>query len=314
MGTSDFMQVLHELAVFVRVAESGSFSEAARQLDMTPSAVSRQVARLEKAAGVQLLRRSTRQLRLTEAGVDALERGRDMVSAARGALQVAEEHMCRPQGVVRLSAPKAFARHVLQPVLLDFMARFPSVDVHLMVSDGDVDPLRDNVDIAVRLTDAPPQGLVARALMPVRQVLVASPAYLAAHEPIRVPLDLTAHSCLFLGERARDNRWCLVRDEDRVEVLVQGRYAVNHSEMRLNAVEAGLGVGCLPDFVARDALAAGRVVVVLSDWAFVGNYQGDACALFVPSRFTVPKVRMLIDHLVAALPTTAALLPERGQA
>ncbi|APW37557.1 transcriptional regulator [Rhodoferax koreense] len=301
MRTDDFLDVMHELVAFVRVAEAGSFSAAARRHGLTPSAISRQVARLERAMGVSLMQRTTRQLRLTEAGLAVLERGREMVAAAQASMQVAEGHVDKPKGLVRVSAPKAFSRHVLQQPLLSFLQHYPDVDVHLLVADRPVDPLREGFDLVIRLTDDPPHGMVARALMPVRQLVLASPSYLASNESIRIPEDLMAHSCLSIGEQALDSRWRFVRGNDEVEVAVVGRYSLNHSEMRLAAVEASLGVGCVPDFVARDALAAGRVVRLLPDWAFDTNYQGMAYLLFSASRYTTPKVRALIDHLVAAL-------------
>ncbi len=301
MGTDDFLDVMHELVTFVRVAESGSFSAAARRHGLTPSAVSRQVARLERAMGVSLLQRTTRQLRLTQAGLEVLERGREMVAAAQATLRVAEGHVGAPKGLVRISAPKAFARHVLHQPLLAFMQRYPDVDVHLMVTDRPVDPLREGVDLVVRLTDDPPQGMVARVLMPVRQLVLASPDYLAKHGAVATPHDLQAHSCLSLGEHALDNRWHFVRGDEEAEVTVNGRYAINHSEMRLAAIEASLGVGCVPDFVASEALASGRVVQLLPEWTFDSHYQGKAQLLFTASRYTAPKVRALIDHLVATV-------------
>lgn len=301
MRTDAFATVMQELVAFVRVAEAGSFSAAARQCGMTPSAVSRQVARLEKVMGLSLLRRTTRQLRLTEAGIAVLAHGREMVAAAQASLRVAEGHVGVPKGRVRISAPKAFARHVLQQPLLSFLHAHPDVDVQVLVADRPVDPVREGFDLVIRLTDDPPQGMVARALMPVRQLVLASPAYLASHERIRAPEDLMAHSCLSIGEQEGDSRWRFTRGDDQVELTVTGRYALNHSEMRLAGVEAGLGVGCVQDFVARDALAAGRVVRLLPEWAFDTNYQGMAYLLFPASRHTAPKVRVLIDHLVAAL-------------
>ncbi|MDQ7742976.1 LysR family transcriptional regulator [Hydrogenophaga pseudoflava] len=301
MGSNDFLDVMQELVAFVRVAEAGSFSAAARAQGVTPSAISRQVARLEKALGLALLQRTTRQLRLTDAGLAVLEHGRAMVAAARATLEVAEGHVDVPRGRVRISAPKAFARQVLHRPVLEFLQRYPEVDVHFLVQDRPVDALREGVDLVVRLTDDPPPGMVARALCPVQQWVVASPAYLAAQPPVHTPDDLMAHSCIALGEQERDGRWRFVRGDEAVEVAVTGRYTVNHSEMRLAAVEAGLGIGCMPDFGARAAIAEGRVVRLLADWTFDTRYQGTAYLLFAASRHTAPKVRALIDHLVAAL-------------
>lgn len=301
MGSNDFLDVMQELVAFVRVAEAGSFSAAARAQGVTPSAISRQVARLEKALGLALLQRTTRQLRLTDAGLAVLEHGRAMVAAARATLEVAEGHVDVPRGRVRISAPKAFARQVLHRPVLDFLQRYPEVDVHFLVQDRPVDALREGVDLVVRLTDDPPPGMVARALCPVQQWVVASPAYQAAHPAVHTPDDLMAHSCIALGEQERDGRWRFVRGDEVVEVPVTGRYTVNHSEMRLAAVEAGLGIGCMPDFGARAAIAEGRVVRLLADWTFDTRYQGTAYLLFAASRHTAPKVRALIDHLVAVL-------------
>ncbi|WP_187322862.1 LysR family transcriptional regulator [Paracidovorax avenae] len=317
MRTDDALEVMVELVAFVRVAEAGSFSAAARRHGLTPSAVSRQVARLEKTLGVSLLQRTTRQLRLTEAGLEVLERGRAMVAEARATLQAAEGHVGTPRGLVRLSAPKAFARHVLHGPLLSFLRLHPEVDLHLLVLDRPVDALREDIDLVVRMTDDPPQGMAARALMPVRQWVLASPGYLAARGAVRRPEDLARHSCLPLGEQAGDSRWRFVRDGDGhrgdgvVEVQVTGRYTVNHSEMRLAAIEAGLGVGCVPDFVARDALQDGRVVRVLPGWTVDSHYQGTAYLVFPASRHTAPKLRALIDHLVAELAPGGGNAPGR---
>lgn len=301
MGTNAFLKILPEMVAFLRVAELGSFSAAASQLGMTPSAVSRQVTRLEKELGVQLIQRTTRQLRLSEAGVEAFEHCRALVAAAQATMQVAQQFTGEPRGQVRISAPKAFARHVLHPLLMDFLERFPNLDIQLIVADRDIDPIREGVDLVVRLTPDPPQGLVARPLMPVRQVLCAAPSYLREKGAIGHPRDLLAHSCLYLGEQERDNRWRFRQGDEAVEVVVQGRYVANHSEIRLDAVRGGLGVGCLPDFMARDALDSGSIVRVLGDWEFQANYQGQAYLLFPQNGFMPSKCRALIDHLAAAL-------------
>lgn len=314
MGPNSFLQVLPEMVTFLRVAELGSFSAAADLLGMTPSAASRQVKRLEKAIGVQLLQRTTRQLRLTEAGGEAFARCRELVAAAQGTMSLAQQFSHKPSGLVRLSAPRAFARRVLHPQMAGFLARYPEVDVQLIVEDRDIDPIREGVDLVVRLVPEPPEGLVARALMPVAHLLCATPAYLAAHAPIGHPHDLAVHSCLSLGEHERDNHWRFRQHEDDVEVVVHGRYVANHSEIRLEAALAGLGVACLQEFVARQALAEGRLVPVLPAWEFQGNYRGQAWLLYPPNRFTVPKCRVLIDWLLlnasaAGAPPAAAMTP-----
>ena len=302
MGTNSFLKVLPEMVTFLRVAELGSFSAAADLLGVTPSAASRQVKRLEKEIGVQLLQRTTRQLRLTEPGAEAFARCRELVAAAQGAMDIAQRFSKKPGGLVRISAPKAFARRVLHPHILDFLQRYPEVDVQLIVQDRDIDPIREGVDLVVRLTTEPPEGLVARQLMAVEHILCATPAYLARHDAIAHPHDLRAHSCLSLGEHERDNHWRFRHgDAEEAVAVVRGRYVSNHSEVRLEAALAGLGVACLPAFMAQEALANGGIVRVLADWEFQGNYRGHAWILYPPSRFPVPKCRVLIDHLLDAL-------------
>jgi DNA-binding transcriptional LysR family regulator len=159
VGTNAFIDVLPEMVAFARVAALGSFSAAAAQLGLTPSAVSRQVARLEKTLGVQLIQRTTRQLRLTEAGIEAFAHCSDLVAAAQATLDVAQLHAGEPRGLVRLSAPREFARSVLHPHVLTFLGLWPEVDVQLIVEDHDIDPIREGVDLVVRITtDPPPPG------------------------------------------------------------------------------------------------------------------------------------------------------------
>jgi DNA-binding transcriptional LysR family regulator len=305
VGTNAFIDVLPEMVAFARVAALGSFSAAAAQLGLTPSAVSRQVTRLEKTLGVQLIQRSTRQLRLTEAGVEAFAHCSDLVVAAQATLAVAQQHARVPSGLVRLSAPREFARSVLHPHVLSFLRRWPEVDVQLIVEDHDIDPIREGVDLVVRITTDPPPGLAARTLMEVEQVLVATREHLARAGAPAHPRDLLAHPCLYLGERERDNLWRFRRADEEASVRVRGRYVANHAEVRLEGALAGLGIACLPSFIATPALQDGRLVRVLADWDFIAPYRGHALLMYPPSRFVLPKCRVLIDHLADALSASA---------
>ena len=301
MGTNKLIGLLPDMAVFALVVERGSFSAAARQLGMTPSAISRQVARLESALGVRLLERSTRQLRLTEAGDATLQRCRSMLDAADEAVQLAQQQHARPQGTVRVSMPKAFGRFVVAPLIPAFLAAYPQVNVELFISDRDVDPLAEGLDFTVRVTDSPPPGMAGRPLMPIRQLLCASPQYLASHGRPGHPRELANHLCLYLAEHAGDKRWQLRRGNEQLSVTVQGRYATNHSELRLQGVLAHLGIAPLPHCTAQAALAAGQIETVLDDWEFTTAYRGMAWLLYPPNRYLPPKVRVLIDYLADCL-------------
>lgn len=303
--------LLPDMATFARVVEAGNFSEAARQLGTTPSTISRQIKRLEEALGTRLLERSTRSLRLTDSGALVHRYCRDMLDAASGAADIAGNLVSAPQGRVRLSAPISYARSVIHPLLPAFLRQWPQIDVQLMFVDRELDPLRDDVDLVIRLTRTPPLGLAARQLGVARWLLCASPAYLAAHGTPSMPQDLARHECLFLGETVDDNRWVFRRNQETRQetrsaepqsVEVRGRYIANDVSARLDAALHGIGIAILPDFALADALRDGELVQVLGDWEFEARaYMGPVWLLYPPNRFLPSKVRVLIDYLASHL-------------
>ncbi len=293
------------MSVFAKVVELGSFSAAAEQLGLTASAVSRQVATLEQALCVKLLERTTRKLRLTEVGSEVYGRCREVVQAARGVQEAAERFVSSPQGLVKLSAPKALGRQIISPLLPEFLRRYPQVDVQLNLSDQPDDLMQDDLDLLILITDSPPPGLAARPLMEVHHQLCATQQYLAQAGTPQHPDDLAAHSCIYLGESPGDSRWQLRHRHsgEKVSVNVRGRLASNHSEVRLDGVLADLGIGCLPFFTAAQALAQQRVVEVLPQWRYETTYHGTAWLLYPPNRYLPPKCRVLIDYLAQGLVT-----------
>lgn len=289
------------MAVFARVVDAGSFSGAARQLGLTPSAVSRQVARLEGVLRVRLLERTTRKLRLTEAGSAAFTRCQALVAAAREVMALSDSQSATPRGLVRVSMPKAFGRQMVHPLMPAFLARYPEVDVQLIITDRTVDLFEESVDLAIRITDAPPPGLAGRPLATIRHLVCASPQYLAAHGTPAHPRDLAQHSCLYLGEDERDRHWRFQRGAEEATVRVSGRYVANHSEVRLDGARQHLGIASLPEFTAREALVRADLVTVLDDWEHKTDYAGTAWLLYPPNRFLAAKLRVWIDFLVGAL-------------
>lgn len=307
MDTNKLLGVLPDLLVFVKVVENGSFSAAGRALGCTPSAVSRQMARLEQALGSRLLERTTRSLRLTEAGQLAFQHSQAMLESAQAVLDSAGAHQAEPSGRVRLAMPKAFGRRVIHPLMPAFLARYPKVDVQLLLDDHARDPISDEVDLVVLATDRPPPGLVARPLMPVAQWLCASPEYLARCGEPTQPQALQDHDCLFLGETPDDCVWEFARDGQRQRVRVSGRYIVNHSDIRRDAVLRGLGIASLPQFVAADDVRAGRLRRVLADWECIPHaYWGHAYLLYPAHRQLPRKVRVMIDYLLETVRDPAA--------
>lgn len=297
MSTNQAQHLLNEMAVFVRVVETGSFSEAARQMAATPSAASRAVARLEKALGQRLLQRSTRKLRLSEGGQEVFEHCREMLNAAQAALEAAGHQGEEARGQLRISVPKAIGRVLIHPHMPEFLARHPQVDVLLRLEDRYMDLYDEQIDLAIRITDQPPPGLMGRRLLRIDHLLCATPEYLATHGVPVQPQDLKAHNCIYLGEEPGDSRWKFRRGEQNTTVQVRGRYAANNTGVRLDAVLRHLGIGSLPRFTAQEALAQGRIVPVLADWTFQTNYSGDAWALYPRTRHVAPKLKAMLDFL-----------------
>ncbi len=297
MRTNEKASLLAGMAVFVRVVEAGSFSAAARQLGTTASAVSRQIARLEQELSLRLLERTTRQLRLNEAGSEFYAHCRAMLDAAEQALAIGERLMSRPRGLVRLSVPKAYGKFVISPLMPNFLHIYADVDVQLHISDQSPDLIEDGFDLLVKVTDQPPEGLAGKPLGPVRQLLCASPHYLQQHGTPQHPQELLRHSCMFLGENAGDNRWHFSNGDQQEVVTVRGRYISNHSEARLDAAVGDIGITVLPQFTAAQALAEGRLREVLPQWRYTGSYQGAAWLLWRQNLHLPPKLRVLIDYL-----------------
>ncbi|WP_204353497.1 LysR family transcriptional regulator [Franconibacter helveticus] len=299
MRTNQYMGLLPYMAVFVKVVETGSFSAAAEQLGTTASSISRQVASLEQALSVKLLERTTRRLKLSAAGADAYARCCEMVQSAKLVLELAERVNEAPQGIVKISAPRAFGMRLIAPHIEEFLNRYPEVDVQLKLTDRQVDLIGDDIDLMVRITDNPPDGLAARPLIRVSHIICATAAYLEKRGYPQHPNDLALHSCLYLGEVSGDNCWKFrhLQTQERVNVTVRGRYVTNHSRARLEGVLSSLGIGCLPWFVAREALEAQQVVEVLPQWDYMTSYYGMSWILYHPNRFLPPKCRVLIDFL-----------------
>ena len=303
MSTNQALPLLAEMAIFVKVVDTGSFSEAARQLGSTPSATSRGVARLEKALGLRLLERTTRKLRLSEAGSEVHARCLDLVHAAQAVLATSGLREQTPRGLVRISVPKAVGHQVVHPHMPDFLAMYPEVDVQMRLEDRYMDLIDDPVDLAIRITDQPPPGLMGRYLMDISHLLCATPEYLARHGMPAHPHDLKEHSCIYLGEEPGDARWKLRSAGKTVTVTVRGRYAANHTGVRLDAVLRHIGIASLPRFAARQALAQGRITEVLPGWSFLPNYSGQLWVLHPPTRHLPLRLRVLVDFLAERLRT-----------
>jgi DNA-binding transcriptional LysR family regulator len=299
MTPTELLPLLPDLATFAQVVEAGNFSAAARPLGTTPSTISRQVQRLERALGTRLFERSTRRIRLTESGLQVYRHCKDMMDAASGAVDAASQLTTQPRGRVSISAPISFAKSLIHPKIPGFLRAYPEVEVQVIFDDRDLDPIRDHVDLVVRPTPTPPQGLVARQLGTLRWMPCASPDYLRTRGTPVVPHDLAQHDCLHLGDAPDDNRWSFRQGSHVQTVEVRGRYIANDVSARREAALEDWGVASLPEFAVADDLRAGSLVEVLPEWLFEPRaYSGPVWLLYPPNRLLPPKVRVLIDWLV----------------
>lgn len=291
------LSLLPDLALFVQIVEQGSFSAVARLSGTTPSAVSRSVSRLEQEMGSKLLHRSTRKLRLSDAGKTVYAHALEMLEAARLAMDAAGSTQQVAQGKLTLSVPKAVGRFVIHPLMSEFLTRFPQVDVCLRLEDRYLDLIDDGIDLALRITHSPSPGLHGKPLMPVSHVICATPHYLRQHGAPQNPQDLRAHSCISLGETPADARWKFRREGKTETVQTRGRYAANHTAVRLDAVKQNLGIGSLPLFTSREALERGEIVQVLAEWEFISSYSGQLWLLWAGNKHMPARMRAMIDYL-----------------
>ncbi len=201
------LNLLPDLALFVQIVDQGSFSAVARISGATPSAISRSVSRLEQQMGCKLLHRSTRKLRLSDAGKTVYAHAQEMLESARQAMNSASSAQEVAQGKLTLSVPKAVGRFVIHPLMTEFLTRYPGVDVCLRLEDRYLDLIDDGIDLALRITHTPSPGLHGKPLMPVTHVICATPDYLQQHGTPQTPAELRAHSCISLGETPADSRW-----------------------------------------------------------------------------------------------------------
>ena len=298
------MMHLNEMAIFAKVVETKSFSAAARHLALTKSAVSKQVSRLEQALGVRLLNRTTRTLSLTGEGSAVYEHCARLVAAAEAAELAASQLVATPRGTIRLSAPVSFGTQHIAPAVPGFLARYPETRVELVLLDRFVDLADEGFDLVIRMSSQLPDGLVARRLLDIDFVVCAAPAYLERCGTPQTPADLATHNCLLYGHEGFGSTWLFhggpatqgKPDEQRVRVA--GNYQVNSSEAVHSALRDGLGLALAPRLTVQDDLASGTLRAVLAGWQAIAPFNA-AHALYLPNRQLSPKVRALIDHLVA---------------
>ena len=302
MSTDQLSPLVADLHLLTVLAATKSFTETARRLGASKASVSMRISELERAAGVLLVRRTTRSVGLTEAGQQLVSDMQPAFSRISESFTATRDLVGTPRGLVRVTAPVALGRQHLAPCVASFLKRFPDIHIELELTDRFVNLATEGFDLAIRHTNAPPETHVAWVLCQTRSILLASPAYLARRGVPTHPSELAAHDCLlYLGSHA--GSWTFVhsakkKSAEKVGVNISGSLKANNSEVLRDALQAGLGIGLLPDFsLPMLAKTKNQLVRVLPDWQVQGFF-GERIYALRPWSAQVPKaVQCLVAHL-----------------
>jgi DNA-binding transcriptional LysR family regulator len=285
-----------EMLVFVRVVETGSFSEAARLMLMTPSTVSKLIARLEARLGVRLIERSTRRLALTGEGQIYFERSQALLASLDEIEQQIAQGGAEAEGVIRVTSSVTFGSAALEPILPAFFKAYPRIVVDLSLSDEVVDLYLDRTDVAIRVGKLADSNLMARKIGETRRRTVASPAYLARHGTPKTPEDLVHHNCLGFNFRRAMPVWPMREGGRIVERMLSGSLLANNAETLRRMAIAGAGIVRSADYHLRGPIARGELVELLAD-SDIG-VTDEIHALFRGAQFLPARVRAFLDFTV----------------
>jgi len=290
---------LELLAAFVAVADTGSFTSAAKKLGRDASIVSRRVSQLEQQLGVSLLSRTTRRVALTEVGSRYYGRVQGILEELSNASREASDVAVTPQGLLRVSVPVTFGRQWIAPLLPEFIGRHPQIRIDARFSDRFVDVVADGFDIAIRVGRLGDSSLKARKIATFRNLLVAAPSYIASRGKPRTPEDLKNHDCIGFTSYSGWPDWPLVKAGKRKTVRPHGPLIADNSEVVLAAAIAGAGITFTADWLAGPAVREGRLVEVLPGWG--GKGEGGVFAVLPPGRLVPAKTRLFVDEISKAI-------------
>lgn len=282
--------------VFNRICELGSLSAASRALGISRPMVSRYLEQMEQWAGARLIHRTSRRLTLTPAGEEILLKTRHLI-------QLAQEIELRnqqdePSGVLRVACAHLTATCIIGPIVTEFLNRYPALRLELDVNNHPVNLVSERIDVAVRITNNPEPGTIARRLGECRSVLCAAPDYLARYGTPQTPADLAHHNCLHYSRFAGQSWHFTTAEETEVSVNISGNFSATISTVLLDAAVAGCGIAMVPEMEAREALAKGSVVALLAEYepARLGIY-----GMYLSREYQPGGLRPFLDMLEHAL-------------
>ncbi|WP_236179195.1 LysR family transcriptional regulator [Pseudomonas mosselii] len=298
------MDQIHLMKVFVAVGELESFAAAARRLAISPAAVTRAVTALEEQLGVKLLLRTTRSVRLTEAGGRYLQDTRHILASIVEANEAAAGINAAPKGDLAVTAPILFGKKFVMPCIVRYLQQYPEVDVSAFFLDRVVNLVEEGMDVAVRIGQLPDSGLKALRVGKMRRLLCASPEYLERHGTPRHPSELQKHEVIAAGTLSPRTDWRFGAIDDPTLIRMKPRLTVTSNDAAIAAASAGLGIARLLSYQVADEVAAGRLQVILAEYE---EAPWPIHILHRESKYGSTKVRTFIDMLAGHLRSQAHL-------
>lgn len=292
------MDRLHEIEVFIAVAEAGSFARAGRQLRLSPPAVTRAIAALEERLGARVFNRTTRSLSITDVGQRFLEAGRRLVTDLDTAEKEAVGETASPQGHLNVTASVTFGRSALPPVVCSFLNRYPRVTASILLFDRVVNLIEEGIDVAVRIGHLPDSNLIAKRIGSVRRMLVASPDYLARRGMPETPADLRFHAILAFTGLMPNREWRFQNGQKPGGVALRPTFEINDAVAAIQAAEMGNGITIALSYMVSDQIRAGKLVPVLDPFT---PPAVPVHLVYPHARLVAPKTRAFIDHAAPRL-------------
>jgi len=306
------MDTLRSIESFVKAIEGGSIAAAARMQGITPAAASQNVLRLEASLNARLLTRTTRSLALTEAGAIYYEKVRHIIKDIENAQSLVTELHGEPQGRLRIATSAAFGRHVLSAIIPSFTSKYPKLSIELILTDQNIDHVKEEIDISIRFKQQLELGLVAKKIAVIPVLFCASPAYLTRKGEPRTPEDLQQHDCLMfrMPTNGRLLNWGFLRDELRFEPELKPSIISNDINSLAELAIAGAGIARLAAFIANPLIQNGKLIPLFQQNTtqpssmHADNEPLEFYACFRDHHAMTLKVKTFISHLTAALPKT----------
>jgi len=301
MATDHIAPLVADIYLLTALAETRSFTQTAKRLGVSKASVSTRINALEKSIGLPLVRRTTRHVMLTEAGQNLVEHAAPAFERIGASYLAVKDLSDVPRGTVRITAPVAFGRQHLAPVLPAFLKQYPEVRIDLELVDRLVNLAHEGFDLAIRHTDHPPESYIAWELCSSRSVLVASPSYLETYGTPTHPSELSDHTCVtYLGNRTYET-WSFIQDGKRrasepLVIPIRTNFRANNSEVLRQAVIEGAGIGMLPDFSAVTP-PENSLVEILPGWRVHGFFGSKLYALRPWSAHVPQSVKCLVNFL-----------------